>query len=467
MNYYIPQKLLVGFNNRKDTYDGRLSFVIYYDEKNVLKQEKSLSNWETCKDDRIEIDNKPIKGIVLNKSIKRTGHFGSGRSLLRVYDPRGFEYEITVDNLAKILHCGSTDKGEFLGEFVYTWKGKDLYLLPTNTEEYKEALLHTKKQLKSITTKDLVVGYTYEKKKSKEELIYIGHLPYYEQNRKDENKEFYEYNKKKGKAHIFYNLNEDRFEKPTMSVFSECINASPSQNLNEILDKFYNSPLGTEIINLKQQKAVKNDNLIEKLEDYHTEGSSRFYQLNRNGSAYNTNCLFIKIKNIFIDLNFYYMDKDASTADILNITTNSILKFVEDKRNSLIPLYDLNCYEDGRCQSYNEWSQMIMNTEITEDLFFEELEELKKLKGFITYNNTRSSRKFDFLFLNYLMWKSGLNVEAKQKHFQIGTYYNESHISYKYVKELRELIFEKNDFYQFAYELNTNDKKMYTIEYRD
>lgn len=33
MQLYIPKKIKVGFQNRSDTFDSKLSFVIYCDEK--------------------------------------------------------------------------------------------------------------------------------------------------------------------------------------------------------------------------------------------------------------------------------------------------------------------------------------------------------------------------------------------------------------------------------------------------
>ena len=32
-NIFIPQKINVGYQNRSDTYTGKLAYVIYYDEQ--------------------------------------------------------------------------------------------------------------------------------------------------------------------------------------------------------------------------------------------------------------------------------------------------------------------------------------------------------------------------------------------------------------------------------------------------
>lgn len=38
---YIPKKLNVGYNERQETYTGKLAYVIYWDDKGVLRKETS------------------------------------------------------------------------------------------------------------------------------------------------------------------------------------------------------------------------------------------------------------------------------------------------------------------------------------------------------------------------------------------------------------------------------------------
>ena len=44
-NIYIPKRINVGYQNRKDTYTGKIAYVIYYDEKGKLRKETSWNNW--------------------------------------------------------------------------------------------------------------------------------------------------------------------------------------------------------------------------------------------------------------------------------------------------------------------------------------------------------------------------------------------------------------------------------------
>ena len=131
-NIFIPKKLNVGFQNRDDTYTKKLAYVIYYDEKGKLRKQASWESWRDKKIDPIEYDNEPTEGFVLNKNVGGYAyHWDARKSYIRVFDPRGFEFEITLPNLLYILENTNSIKGKGLdGKFVYGWDGKDLVLVP-------------------------------------------------------------------------------------------------------------------------------------------------------------------------------------------------------------------------------------------------------------------------------------------------------------------------------------------------
>lgn len=164
--FFIPEKLKIGFQKRSDAYTGKLSYITYYDSKGVLRKESSWDSWRDSSIDPIEIENKPTSGFILNRHV---GGYKNGwnyrQSYCRVWDPRGFEIEITIDNLLWILeHCNSNKK-VLSGEFVYAWEGKSLVLVPTVTGEYKDSLeISRKKPKKLLSTSDLIPGTLYKMK---------------------------------------------------------------------------------------------------------------------------------------------------------------------------------------------------------------------------------------------------------------------------------------------------------------
>jgi hypothetical protein len=45
----MPKTIVVGQVKRSDTYTGRLAYIIYKDDKNVLRKEKSWNGWRNHK----------------------------------------------------------------------------------------------------------------------------------------------------------------------------------------------------------------------------------------------------------------------------------------------------------------------------------------------------------------------------------------------------------------------------------
>lgn len=177
---FIPDKIKVGFQERKDTYTQKLAYVIYYDKAGKLRKEKSWESWRNKSIEPIEYSNVPTEGFVLNKKVggyKSDWNFR--QAYVRVYDPRGFEFEIDVPNLLYILANCDCSRGKGLeGQFVYSWDGTDLVLLPTSSPDFSKCTEYSLLQNTKIKKKDLKVGYQY-KTKDNEIVTYLGKLDYY------------------------------------------------------------------------------------------------------------------------------------------------------------------------------------------------------------------------------------------------------------------------------------------------
>ena len=179
-NLFIPTKLKIGFQERHDTFTGKLAYVIYYDEKGKLRKETSWNQWRDDSIDVVEIDNTPTSGFTMNKGFTRYSDWGSGRAVIRIWDPRDFEFEIALDNLVGILMHSNVSKREIDEKCVFAWNGTELVLLPCNTEEYQSSVKYTEKQAKTFSAKTLVPGYIYIPKKEDKPVIYLGRYDRYE-----------------------------------------------------------------------------------------------------------------------------------------------------------------------------------------------------------------------------------------------------------------------------------------------
>ena len=166
----------VGFQARSDTFTGKLGFVISDTSKTVA--------WDKWRDKEIPtllLENTPVSGFHLNKSVHRESRY-SGRDVVRIWDPRGFEFEISPANLLHIMEYCDIKGKEIIGDLVYCWDGANLLLMPTTSETYRDAI-RKKDNFDRMVQTGIVdksgkskfnVGETYIVDKYKEPLVYLG-----------------------------------------------------------------------------------------------------------------------------------------------------------------------------------------------------------------------------------------------------------------------------------------------------
>lgn len=244
---FIPKRIKVGFDKRKDTYNGKLAYVIYFDSKGVLRKEKSWESWRDHEIQPEEFDNTPQDGFCINKNVQRFnwGNFGSNRSYIRIYDPRGIEFEITPENLIGILTEVDCLKRGLEGKFVYAWKGTEIVVLPCGSEEYVKAKEYTDRQDQKVSARDLKPGCSYTTKKG-EEVIYVGRFNWFEWN---------SYSGKPRKAkkhHIFAYVNPPKytskiFKKSDVDFLATLNNPDPVSNYAELIDEWNTLPASSSI----------------------------------------------------------------------------------------------------------------------------------------------------------------------------------------------------------------------------
>lgn len=162
------EKFKVGFNHRRDTYTTKLGFINpLVSEATPKKSEKyqlgkSYDNWRDEKIDEEFYDNEPLSGFVLNYRVGGQSYGWSGREpKFRVLDPRGFEIEITLDNLVDLTEFGMGKGKVFEGELIYIYYNGRLTLINTEDSRYKNLYLKDKTDIK-YDNEDFVVGGIYQ-----------------------------------------------------------------------------------------------------------------------------------------------------------------------------------------------------------------------------------------------------------------------------------------------------------------
>lgn len=244
---FIPSKIKAGFQKRDDTYTKKLAYVIYWDSKGVLRKETSWKGWRDDKIEPMDLDNAPHSGFVLNKSVKRdSSWFGNGRNMIRIYDDRGIEFEITTGNLLFILMTTNCHKRGLEGEFVYAWYGTELVLLPVNCEEYQNSTEFTSLQGNTISAKSLIQGAVYENKRQ-EKYTYIGKFDWYD----------FAYSsagmagvRKKSKRFIFADDGQNIVSYRDIKSFSRCVTETPVMEFPTLMEKFCEMPQSCKFVDI-------------------------------------------------------------------------------------------------------------------------------------------------------------------------------------------------------------------------
>jgi len=209
----IPKTLRVGYQKREDTYTKKLAYVIYIDEKGVVRKENSWNSWRDKKMGSDDFENVPTSGFVMNKKVgDYKSDWNHRMAHIRIYDPRGFEFEIGVENLLYILEECSSIKGKGLeGEFVYAWDRTDLVLLPTTAQEYVTSRKFTDMKSMNVGKADMKAGCVYTTKDMRS-VLYLGHEEVFELDygRSDDYHSKVYNHKSVGKKHVFVNIDEKK-----------------------------------------------------------------------------------------------------------------------------------------------------------------------------------------------------------------------------------------------------------------
>ena len=84
---FIPQVIKAGFQKRNGTYTKKLAYIIYFDQKGILRKSASWESWRDKSIEPQEFKNEPTDGFVLNK---KAGGYKTGwdvrQTYCRVYD---------------------------------------------------------------------------------------------------------------------------------------------------------------------------------------------------------------------------------------------------------------------------------------------------------------------------------------------------------------------------------------------
>lgn len=163
----IPSKVYVGFQGRRSEDEVPLGFMTPYDETAAgKKRQATVDGWangygHSKTFNSVIIDNEPMIGFKIGRAIRRSSRYSGTSTAVRIEDPRGFELEISIENLVMLMNRNIMEDCELMQECVWGRDGGKNVLLPVNSDEYKkyldtQVLVSNKVSVKDIKPGDII-----------------------------------------------------------------------------------------------------------------------------------------------------------------------------------------------------------------------------------------------------------------------------------------------------------------------
>lgn len=162
-NFKVPKEFYVGLQQRNDL---TLAFLTPNGtDKAALKRIDTVNTWaKRCYSGAVELPSKVVtnellSGYSIEKCVYRT-YWGGGNVVWTIQDPRGFAFEISSSNMAKLLECVTIINGTIQGECIIGRNGQQNVLLPKDSQPYKDAVAFTimNSTVPTINIKDVLPG---------------------------------------------------------------------------------------------------------------------------------------------------------------------------------------------------------------------------------------------------------------------------------------------------------------------
>lgn len=169
------KELVVGYHeNFNLDIDKAPRAFLTYDTHDAASKKRidTVKNWYGS-EKMCNLDNPPLSGFTFVDVVSR------GRTknkLMRVFDPRGFIVEVSIDILLEIMQSATIKNGIIQEKCFWARKGAENILIPENTplhEQYLSETVYAKAA--NISTKNLKVGGLYINKDGKK-YFYLGKL---------------------------------------------------------------------------------------------------------------------------------------------------------------------------------------------------------------------------------------------------------------------------------------------------
>lgn len=142
----IVPEWYVGFNSRYGESTPLAFFTPNGSDSKADKRKATVDKWRDLKIPARVIKSTPLIGYKIDSVAERYGSFGGGMDKWRITDPRGFQLEITSDNLLYLMSQANINGLEIDETCIWVRKGTNsLALIPTSSKIYTDLLSSTAK----------------------------------------------------------------------------------------------------------------------------------------------------------------------------------------------------------------------------------------------------------------------------------------------------------------------------------
>ncbi len=158
LNIKIPENWYLGCNRNQNGIP--LGFIVPDGtDQQADKRKATVNRWVSGVNglNPTTIENRPLVGFRIARSLRRMGWRGAN-TFIRVEDPRGFELEITAQNMIMLTDACTLENGDILEECVWARDGSTNVLLPVNSAPYLEAVENTRRANSKVSLREVSIG---------------------------------------------------------------------------------------------------------------------------------------------------------------------------------------------------------------------------------------------------------------------------------------------------------------------
>lgn len=136
-----------GFNSRTGEATPLAFLTPNGDDKAALKRKGTVDAWRSKTIPPRVLKSTPLIGYKIDSIAYRYSSFGGGMDKWRITDPRGFQLEVTSDNILYLMSCANINNLEIDETCVWVRKGtSSLALLPVSSQLYRDLVAETAKK---------------------------------------------------------------------------------------------------------------------------------------------------------------------------------------------------------------------------------------------------------------------------------------------------------------------------------